>query len=266
VRGTVTARDEARLAYQAAGSGRPIVLLHAGVLDARMWDADFARLARGYRVVRYDARGHGRSSPAAGDFAHHEDLHDVLEALDLPSATLVGLSLGARTAIDFSLAHPEMIDALVLAAPGASGMELRDPICLRRTEEMIAALRAGDVAGGVEAFLRAWVDGPRRGPGEVDRGVRERARAMATTTIVDHPPPGPARELHAVDRLDELRAPILALVGDLDSPDIAALADRLVTAAPRATQAVIPGAGHTLNLERPELFAAAIDAFLGRLD
>jgi 3-oxoadipate enol-lactonase len=263
MRGTVTARDGAELYYEATGAGRPIVLLHGGVLDCRMWDAEFERLGRAHRVIRYDARGHGRSAAATGDFGHHEDLHVLLAALSVPRATLVGLSLGARTAIDFALVHPAMVDALVLAAPGASGMELRDPVILEHTGAMVAAFRAGDRAGVVEAFLRAWVDGPRRRPDEVDPRVCERLRVMATDTIVDHPP-GPARELHAIDRLDELAAPILVLVGDLDASDIVHFADRLAAQAPQATKAVIAGAGHALCLERPDEFVAALDGFLAR--
>ncbi|MEV6682993.1 alpha/beta fold hydrolase [Streptomyces erythrochromogenes] len=93
-----------------------------------MWNEQFLWLAGlGYRVIRYDARGHGRSSTVAGDYSHHGDLRALLTHLDVPCATLVGLSLGARTAIDTALAHPESVPALVLASPGVSGRPFADP-------------------------------------------------------------------------------------------------------------------------------------------
>src|SRR6188474_1328003 len=109
------------LFYEAAGVGGPVILLHGGNLDRRMWDAEFTGLQSRYRVVRYDARGYGRSGPADTAFRAHDDLLALMDALKLSRATLIGLSLGGRIAIDFALAHPERVDRLVLAAPGISG-------------------------------------------------------------------------------------------------------------------------------------------------
>ena len=109
------------LFFEAAGAGSPVILLHGGNLDRRMWDAEFAGLQSRHRVIRYDARGYGRSGPADTAFRAHDDLLALMDALGLSRATLVGLSLGGRIAIDFALAHPERVDRLVLAAPGISG-------------------------------------------------------------------------------------------------------------------------------------------------
>jgi pimeloyl-ACP methyl ester carboxylesterase len=256
--------DGGELHYEERGSGQAIVLLHGGVLSNRMWDEHFALLARTHRVVRYDARGHGQSSTPIGSFEHHEDLRVLLDTLGIERATLVGLSGGARISIDFMLTHPGMVNSLVLTAPGISGMQQRDPVILALLEEFAAAAQAGDLPGMVEAFLRQWVDGPLRKPEQVDPELRERCRVMAAETLGRHG--GSAfvnmREVGAVDRVADLHVPILTMVGDLDSTDIHAIADRLVAEA-SARKVLIPGAGHMINLEQPEIFAKTLLDFLG---
>ena len=251
--------DDGELTYHRRGEGPPVVLLHGGGLGGVTWDRQFPLLARDHAVVRYDARGHGESSPVTGPFAHHEDLLDLLDGLDLDRPTLVGLSLGARTAIDFALAHPDRVADLVLVGPGVSGMKIEDPFIV----DQIARLRASTAVDEVvECLLRMWVDGPHRSPGEVDPAVRELCRGLtahavsrgAFTTLSD--------ELHAVDRLHELRARTLVVVGDLDSSDIHAVADLVCESAPDSEKVVVEGAGHLVNLDRPDEFDRALLRFL----
>ncbi|HVT38084.1 MAG TPA: alpha/beta hydrolase, partial [Gemmatimonadaceae bacterium] len=110
-----------QLFYEEAGSGPVVVLLHGANLDRRMWDPQFLPLAREHRVIRYDLRGYGRSGPADTPYQAHEDLRALLGALQVQRTSLIGLSGGGRIAIDFALANPQMVDRLVLAAPGLSG-------------------------------------------------------------------------------------------------------------------------------------------------
>jgi pimeloyl-ACP methyl ester carboxylesterase len=251
------------LYYQLRGAGRPIVLLHAGFMDHRMWDEQFELLAGDFTTIRYDARGHGRSSAPVGDFSNFQDLHDLLAGLGVPRATLVGLSLGARTAVDFALTHPHMVEGLALAAPGVSGMRQTDPVLLEYAKAMAAAEKAGDAGMLVEWFLRSWVDGPGRTPAQVDQAMRARCQAMAAGTVAkltrDR---GRVLEVGAIGRLDELRAPTLVMVGDLDSSDIHQVADLLAAQVPGAAKVAVGGAGHMLNLERRDVFDRALLAFL----
>src|SRR5256885_9246878 len=111
----------ARLYYESIGAGPVVVLLHGGNLDLRMWDPQLTELRRLLRFIRYDARGFGRSTPADTAFRADADLSVLLKHLAVHRASLVGLSLGGRIAIDFALDHPKMVDKLVLAGPGLSG-------------------------------------------------------------------------------------------------------------------------------------------------
>jgi 3-oxoadipate enol-lactonase len=251
----------ARLFYEVAGTGPAIVLLHAGIADRRMWDGQFAELARRFRVIRYDARGYGRSDMPAGPFARHEDLCGLLRVLGVERASLVGLSMGGGTAIDFTLAHPEMVEALIPVAPGLSGYQYSASM-KRADEEEEAAFERGDMEAVFEINLRTWVDGPARSPDAVDPAVREKVRQMqrdASTSTDGQPqrldPP-------AIARLGEIGVPTLVIVGDADMPDMLAIADLLATGIAGARKVILPGVAHMVNMERPAEFNRLVLDFL----
>ncbi|MEU5692983.1 alpha/beta hydrolase [Actinosynnema sp. NPDC020468] len=249
--------DDGVLAHEVAGEGDPVVLLHAGGLDMTTWDRQFALLATTHLVVRYDARGHGRSSTPTGPFAHYVDLLRLLDALALDRVTLVGLSLGARTSIDFALTHPDRVTALLAVATGISGMVFEDPYVL----DLVARLgRARSLDEGVELFLRLWVDGPHRTPDRTPAAVREPCRRAVEATLARHGPTGfllPV-DIGSIARVHDLAPRTLGVVGDLDSSDIRRVT-RLLPA-----HVTIPGAGHVVNLDQPDAFDQVLLDFLTR--
>ncbi|MFD7920534.1 alpha/beta fold hydrolase [Streptomyces sp. NPDC059740] len=258
------------LFYEVAGDGPAVVLLHGGMLDNHMWDEQFAWLSRsGHRVVRYDARGHGLSSDIKGDYAHHEDLRALLAHLGISRAVLVGLSHGARVALDTALTHPEVVAGLALASPGISGRAFTDPFLRENIRQQVAHAEGPHAAEWyVEHFLRMWVDGPHRQPGAVDPALRERLRDTAEANAVAHPEgfsAGVAREADAWSHLTELDVPTLVLDGDLDVSDISANAHAITLAIPGAHRVRVPAAAHMVNLENPQAFDEALRTFLARL-
>ncbi|MFI1616049.1 alpha/beta fold hydrolase [Streptomyces lydicus] len=262
--------DDGELFYETAGSGPAVVLLHGGMLDQHMWDEQFSWLVNsGLRAIRYDSRGHGLSSTVAGDYANHDDLCALLDALDVPRAVLVGLSHGARVALDAAIAHPDRVTALALASPGVSGRPFTDPFVLEHIREQVAAIGAPDGAERyVEHFLRMWVDGPHREPSAVHPGFRERMRASALANVEVHAEGlggGMPLEVGAADRLGEIRVPTVVFDGDLDSTDISANAHAIALTVPGARRVRIPGAGHMVNLENTALYDHELHAFLSSL-
>jgi pimeloyl-ACP methyl ester carboxylesterase len=268
---TVVGRVEvggASLAYELTGeAGPPLVLVHAGIADRRLWDAQVAAFAPQYRVLRYDLRGLGESTKPPTGFAHHEDLRGLLAALALRRAVVVGLSLGSRVALDVALAYPALTAALVLAAPALGGYPVSAAWEQYEVEEE-AALERGDLPAAVELNLRMWVDGPRRDPAAVAPGVRARATTLVHDALARPPvrvrpgwltPP-------AIGRLREVRTPTLVVVGDQDVPDVLAIADRLAAAIPGARRVVVPGAAHLVNLEAAEVFNRVVLEFLAEQD
>lgn len=104
------------LYYEVRGEGQPVILLHGGGMDTKMWDAQFNYLSQQFRVVRYDLRGFGRSSKPEQPFHPVDDLYQLMHHLGIKRASLIGLSMGSGVALNFALEHPEMIEKLVLAS------------------------------------------------------------------------------------------------------------------------------------------------------
>ncbi len=255
--------SDGQLYYESVGDGPAVVLLHGGLLDCRMWDDQFELLAATHRVIRVDARSHGRSSTATGDFRHDDDLAAVLDTLGVDRVALVALSLGGRIAFDFAVSRPQRVWALCAAATGISGMTFTDPFIIARNQEQARAAEEQDAPAFVEAFLRSWVDGPHRQPDEVPASVRVRCADMAANNVALHATAqGRMLERDAVQRLGDVTAPTLLLVGDADSVDIESVTERALREVPQARRVEIPGAGHMVNLEQPDAFNAALLPFL----
>jgi pimeloyl-ACP methyl ester carboxylesterase len=259
--------EGARLYYEVMGQGEPVILIHGGFLDRRMWDGQFETFSRSHRVIRYDVRAHGLSRADSVAFADHEDLRGLMEALNIPNATLVGLSMGGQISVDFALTYPLMTRALVLVGPGLSGF----PFDSERLQEYMAALTAAFQSGGlpdaIEVFARYWCDGPEREPSEVEPAVRgkvlamlegsgERWRYWQLSQQLDPP---------AIGRLGEIGVPTLAILGSIDMPEIISIVDLIAQQVPGARKVVIPDVAHMVNLEEPEEFNELVLEFLGGL-
>lgn len=255
-----------RLSYDVRGAGHPLVLLHAGIADARMWDDQIDTFAERFTVVRYDARGFGRSDAAVGRFSPYGDLAALLAELGIGRAHLLGLSMGGAVALDAALAYPSLVSALVLAAARPSGFapskQLRDD-----WTAVDARVAAGDIDGAVELELRMWVDGPSRSPDAVHPAVRERVRRMdaALFAKTDEGEPLPL-DPPAVGRLAEISVPTLILVGAIDQPDVLAGARALASGIPDTRKAVIRDSAHVPNLEHPAEFNRLVLDFLAGVD
>jgi 3-oxoadipate enol-lactonase len=252
--------------YEVMGKGEPLVLIHGGALDHRMWDDQFELFAENYRVVRYDVRGHGLTRSPYGAHTDYEELRALLDHLGIERAHLMGLSLGGRIVIDFAIEHPERVLKLIPVAPGISGYEFNAEPEQRCTQEIRAAFAAADFERAAEAFLDGWTVGPKRRPEEVDEGFRTRVLALIRENMrpgkdfgymVEADPP-------ALGRLAEIQAPTLVIVGDLDMPGILEIAGRIDSEVKDSKKVVIKGAAHTLNMEKPEKFNKAVLEFLGK--
>jgi 3-oxoadipate enol-lactonase len=253
----------ARLYYEVAGAGHPLVLLHAGVADSRMWDAQWAAFARHYTVIRYDRRGFGRSEMPPAPFSYHEELQGLLRHLGVERAHLLGASQGGQIALDATLAYPELVSALVLVDAALGGYQWSDQMRHFGAEED-EALERGDLAAASDLNVRTWVDGPHRSPGQVDPAIRELVREMQHRAFTLDSPDAELRPLAppAAGRLAEVRAPTLVAVGDLDMGDMQAIADVLAAGIACARKVVFDGAAHLPSMEQPERFNQVVLDFL----
>ncbi|MCU0292976.1 MAG: alpha/beta fold hydrolase [Thermoanaerobaculaceae bacterium] len=239
-----------KLFYEEWGAGPAVMLIHGGMLDHRMWDPQVEALARHYRVIRYDVASHGQSPTPEGEWKSFEHLGLLMQALRVETASLVGLSMGCRIAIDFAIAHPEKVRALVLLDPGMSGFPFTGRDFMARMGESYRARQAGDARRVAELFLASWLAGPHRTPSQVDPAVWARALEMATPNALKRLE-GAELEPPAVGRLGEITAPVLVIEGELDCEDIHRIAGLIDRRVPGTRRVVIPGVAHMPNLERP---------------
>lgn len=247
----------ADLYYEVAGAGYPLLLLHAGVADSRMWDDQFELFARDYQVVRYDLRGYGRSVVPARAFAHHEEAARLLRSLGIDRAHVLGASYGGYVAVDFTLAYPEMVESLVLCAPNVSGYEPSSAEMHQFFAAEDEALERGDLEAATELNLRMWVDGRHRTPAQVDPTVRERVRAMQRHAFgVPVPETAALKSLSppAVARLKEIDVPALVIVGEHDVPEFVRISELVAAGIGGAKRVVIPNVAHLPSMEAPAVF------------
>jgi len=258
--------EGARLYAEEAGNGETITMLHGFLVDSGQWDAEFAALADRHHVLRYDARGFGRSSIEPGAYAHHEDLLAVLNACGVERTTLLACSGGAATALDFTLAHPERVSALIFIGAGYWG-KFADRTPAARA--FLQALGTFDVPGMIDSSLRAFTDGPRRHSSDVNAAARRHTQIMTTqvfrrtpsywlSAAQDQRTPQPS----SLERLEEVDVPTLLIVGSEDQPEVHELSEQLAAGIPHARQLMVQGAGHHTNLEAPAAVLAEIRAWL----
>ncbi|KUF13638.1 alpha/beta fold hydrolase [Streptomyces silvensis] len=255
------------LAYRDSGWGAPLVLLHGGFVDHRMWDEQIAHFSRNFRVIAPDVRGHGWSSNASVPFRQTDDLAALLRHLDVGPAVLVGLSMGAGIAVDTALEHPALVRALVVSGAGTSEPEFDDPWVKAIQAEWARAAAAGDAAGFAAAHL-LFVAGPHRTFDDVDQDVIVRVRDMVTHTLSKHTGDEPPSILPVTDtwaRAAELDVPVLALSGAVDSDDCKGMAARLADSVADGRTVTVENCAHYPNMERPDAFNDALQGFLDQM-
>jgi pimeloyl-ACP methyl ester carboxylesterase len=257
-----------RLWHEVTGDGPPLVLVHAGICDARMWDPQVATLSIDHRVVRYDLRGYGQSSIPPEPFAHHDDLAGLFAALGIERAVVVGASYGGNVAAAFTLEHPDRVRALVLVN-SLVGMERPSDGLRAGWDAVNTAMDAGDVARAIAIETEMWVDGPLRAPEDVDRDLRESVTAMNAAIFARADEVDAAEERgiepEARERLGEIRVPTLVVTGALDQPDALASAGTLIAGIPNARGVTIPDAAHLPSMERPGAFNRIVRGFLAEM-
>ncbi len=247
----------------------PVILIHGHSADLRLWEPQIDPLLdAGHRVVRYDVRGHGRSSspPTGYGWQHYVgDLRGLLDHLSIGRAHLAGISMGGGIALQFALEAPGRVASLALLDSSLPGFSYSPEF-----EEDIERLRDAVRAEGPRAAMaRLWLthclfDGVRRHPerfAALERMVLDYPAADYLDEA-EYPPPEPP----PIERLHEIRAPALVVVGERDLPDFLIIADILAENLSRARKVVVADAGHLPNLERPEEVNAALRSFLSTVE
>jgi 3-oxoadipate enol-lactonase len=246
--------------YEIQGSGPWVTLSHSLTCDLSMWDALAVALAPTFTVLRYDTRGHGRTSAAEGPYSFDQLVGDVvglLDALKVSRTHFVGLSMGGMIGQHLALAHPMRLDKLVIANSTSRIPPEAGPLW----EERIAIARSQGCAGLVEGTLGRWFT-----PGFRNAEPLEAARIAKL--IADTPAAGyigcagAIRALDITTKIDAIRAPTLVIAGADDPGTPPAMSEVIAARIPGARLEVIPAASHLSCVEQPAAFRRLVEDFL----
>jgi pimeloyl-ACP methyl ester carboxylesterase len=249
-----------QLYWEAAGAGSPVVLIHGITLDRRMWDDQFSVLAQHHRVIRYDARGYGKSSPPSGPYRPYEDLAALLDAHEIARAALVGEAMGGGIAINLALDQPERVERLVLISGVVNGRPWSPA-----SAEALQRPRRTASEQGLDAAKEEWLHTGFFAPAREHPGVAARLQTMVGEWSGWgwlNPNPLVSLQPSAWSRLAELQMPLLYILGERDVSDFHEIADRLTREAPQARCLVVPGVGILSNMEAPDMVNRALLEFL----
>jgi pimeloyl-ACP methyl ester carboxylesterase len=253
----------AKIYYEETGQGYPLVFIHAGVADRRMWDEQVAFFADHYRIIRFDLRGFGKTSPVPGSFSYRDDLSGLLACLGVERACLIGCSMGGMTAMDLTLEHPEAVEALVMVGSAPWGLDLDVPAPTKFAEAEAAEERQ-DWERLIELSAQIWYDGEGRGPQDVDPVKREFVKQMQRDALpyrsMPQGQPIPMKP-SAAERLDELHVPLLIICGTHDTPYIVAASEYMRQHVAHAKKVMLDSA-HLPGMDRPAQFNRILRDFL----
>lgn len=249
--------DATPVAWREAGAGPLVLFLHGLGTTRTGFDPQLAALAARYRCVAWDMPGYGASPALPGglSFARLADaVAGLIATLGAKRAHLAGLSMGGQIALHTALRHPGCVASLALLdSSSAFGLDGTDPETWKRLR--LDALDAGETpASMAEPVLRS-IMAPGAEAGAVAQAVASMARIpsgglrAAVELLPSH---------DVADRLGEITAPTLVLVGEHDEETPLAYAEALAAGIPRARLQIIPGAGHISNLEAPGAVTSAL--------
>jgi 3-oxoadipate enol-lactonase len=250
-----------KIYYEITGNGEPLIFLHADTLDSRQWQPQVDYFSSNYQVITYDIRGFGKSDlPSKEHYSFSEDLYLLMERLNIKTANIVGLSMGAAIAIDFALTHPDMVTTLTLADAGISGDGFG--------EEFISAI--GKIISHAKKMeldktKQTWsdlhiFDFSRSNPkvwDVVTTMVQDTScyRWYGNNQPINISPPAAAS-------LTTITVPTLIIIGEHDIPDFQRKAKLLKEKVPNSKLVTISSSGHLSNLDNPILFNQVLSEFL----
>lgn len=264
-RGYVTV-DSGRLYYEELGKGEPLIFIHGHSFDHTEWNSQVFEFAKKYRVITYDVRGYGRSSMPNefSNIMHVDDLAQLMDALKIQKAHIVGLSMGGFIGLDFLALHQNRILSVTLASgdvwggsPGPKQPWTDSAIANRRNEIQLLYKK------GIDTYKREWFNGLTTRNGKVIEQIREPIWQMIYKWDAWQPAHIEPCFLLGTSVIEQLKqrkvtVPVLILTGQEDEGK----KNKVLELVPLAKQVIVPNAGHVSNLENPKEFNNALANFL----
>jgi 3-oxoadipate enol-lactonase len=242
---------------ETAGSGNVILLIHDGLLHREVWNDQFSFFSKNFKVIRYDRRGYGKSSPATGTYTHLNDLETLFKQLKIDSAILVACSSGGALAIDFAIENPQKVKGLVIVGAVVGGFSY--------TSHMLN--RGGHLPDSFENDFEESIYYATDDPYEI-YFKNTNAKEKAVDMLKNYPQRIYNRQKYirhetpTYRRLDEIKAPTLILVGEFDIPDVHSHAGAINAGILNSKRIIVPKSGHLIPIEQPDLLNETVLSFL----
>jgi 3-oxoadipate enol-lactonase len=250
--------EHGKIYYEECGNASTtVVLIHDGIAHSAVWDDVWPAFCAKFRTIRYDRRGYGKSPASTTWYYETDDLATLLHHLKVNRAAIVGSSHGGELSIDFTLAHPEMVQQLVLVGAVVSGFPYSDHF-FNRGNQNSKPLENKDVKGAIANWSK-------------DRYLLAPSHEAAQKKLFGILSANPQDLTHedwarptqgALPRLGEIHIPALILTGDADIPDVHAHAGAIEAGIRNSRRVVLSEAGHLMYLEKPEEFSQTVIAFI----
>jgi 3-oxoadipate enol-lactonase len=252
--------NAAEIHVEEAGEGKTIIFVHGTMMDSRLWAPQVEVLKLGFRVITYDLRGHGRSSPLPGmPFSHVADLEGIINAMGIDSAIIVGESVGGVIATNFAYEHRHRTRGLVLVSSELVGAP-NDENHIR----FLASLKLAVRTGGPEKATKRYMESELMKMVSRKPLARKRVEEMLSNhkweVYMEGSPSGFKKAISRLE-LSELRTPALVVYGEKDIPRFIEIAKILASNIPEAGLVAIPETGHFPSLESPDYFNSKLIEF-----
>jgi pimeloyl-ACP methyl ester carboxylesterase len=261
--------NNTRLYYEVEGKGEPIVFIHGSFGDRRFWDFQFRALSKKYKVLRYDLRGFGKSAlPKEEEFYRDcDDLLALMNYLKIERAHVCGLSYGSFIAIDFALAYPQKCLSLIPIGARVAGDDLDD---YKANSDSFKTIVAKTVDILKTTGKKAATDFLWTGDNSLSKSVQSSAARDVLLRMGYeyswwrhlHPSKREYAFPQAIKHLDQIKMPTLVVTADFDVAICKQVASTLAKGIPGAKLMSIQGAGHIMNMDKPEQFNKAISKFI----
>lgn len=258
---------DASIFFEDGGEGKPLVLIHAGYLDSRMWENIIGFLRKSNRVVRYDVRGFGRSGKAREKYSDYIDLKALLDHLGIEKATILGVSNGGRIALDFAVEFPDRASALILVGSGIKGYEDSGKNDLwgdlPSLEEKYLDLRSrGDFRGAAAIDVDSW---SHLLSGKDREWILDIAEENVHSEDEDPDKFQVSPEPLAFQRLGNLAMPALIIVGKEDFKGMVEIGQSIHDCMKSSRILLIEHADHLPSVTAPREFSEAVSEFLSEI-
>ena len=258
--------EDHQVHWKVAGDGQMLLFLHGGYLDLSFWDAqsDFF-VDLGYQVARFSDLGHGQTLNGQTDLKSEIIINALLDSCDVERTTLIGLSWGGSQAVDFALNHPERVEKLILVSPGMKGWPwYQDSLAQKNAILRRNYVAQGDTSAAAQTFHETWVRGIQRPANALPPKFLETTLEMIDENFRNHWGQSWSQldSIPVMDRLADIAAPTLLLLGEEDVLDIKMIVQTYQDSMPNAKLIKYANVGHLIPVEQVDFFNRDLLAFL----